>query len=225
VCRKPPCTYLGADPEKWPSQSPIASPEWIRKSFFTFEDALKTLVEGDRISTIESLQKIPSTEISEYVRVHAFYAYITRFALIDSTKSHVYPQKKAKSPRRSERMPGEKLKRDVLERDSYTCQYCGNPVVRTEILRTFSKTIGGDYFPAGKSDSNRHGIYLAFAATWDHVVPFEHGGGSELSNLVTSCWPCNFGKYNYTLEELHLEDPRSKSKVASASWKGLIDFY
>jgi 5-methylcytosine-specific restriction endonuclease McrA len=214
MCKRSPCVYLDDDPSKWPNQSPLLPPDWVRKAIFTFEDSVSALQLGDRKSSIEILRKIPSTDISEFVRFHAYYAYVTRLRV----------QELKKLPKVVQRMPGAKLKTLILERDGFVCQYCSNPVVRTEFFKGFSKVVGEEYFPAGRSDSKRHGVYLAFSATWDHVVPFQNGGGIEVDNLVTSCWPCNFGKYNYTLEQLSIEDPRLRRKTLSRSWNGFREY-
>lgn len=53
----------------------------------------------------------------------------------------------------------------ILNRDNFTCQYCGRNV----------KT---------------HKIVLHV----DHIIPKKRGGGDELSNLITSCEDCNLSK-------------------------------
>ena len=59
------------------------------------------------------------------------------------------------------------------------------------------KLLGSEHFKAaGRSNKIRHGISLTFRATADHVVPISHGGRTSMDNLVTSCWNCNYGKYN-----------------------------
>jgi 5-methylcytosine-specific restriction endonuclease McrA len=112
-------------------------------------------------------------------------------------------------------MPSTNILNDILQRDNFTCQYCSSPVVKTQVFRKISRIIGEECFFTGRNDLKRHGIFLAFSATWDHVVPFTQGGTSDISNIVTACWPCNFGKSNFTLEELGLEDPRDSLKKAS----------
>lgn len=57
-----------------------------------------------------------------------------------------------------------KIRYQVLQRDNYTCQYCGRAV----------------------SD----GVKLHI----DHIKPVSKGGKTELSNLVTACQDCNLGK-------------------------------
>lgn len=52
----------------------------------------------------------------------------------------------------------------------------------------------------------------------DHIVPSSKGGGDELYNLVTSCFPCNAGKSDVSLnqipESLHDSIEREKERRA-----------
>jgi 5-methylcytosine-specific restriction endonuclease McrA len=46
-----------------------------------------------------------------------------------------------------------------------------------------------------------------FVATLDHVTPWSLGGRTDESNLVTSCWSCNYGKANFTVEQIGIRNP------------------
>lgn len=59
-----------------------------------------------------------------------------------------------------------KLRFEVLERDNFTCRYCG------------------------RSPQNTPGLTLEV----DHIIPLYAGGDNSLDNLVTACWECNEGK-------------------------------
>jgi 5-methylcytosine-specific restriction endonuclease McrA len=65
-----------------------------------------------------------------------------------------------------------KLRFKILERDNYTCQYCGNS----------PKTVPGTQLEV------------------DHIIPLEKGGDNRDENLTTACWECNEGKKNVTLK-------------------------
>jgi len=57
-----------------------------------------------------------------------------------------------------------KMRFEILERDGFTCQYCGaTPQTGARLML-------------------------------DHVVPFSKGGKTERENLITSCFSCNIGK-------------------------------
>lgn len=96
------------------------------------------------------------------------------------------------------------------ERDNYRCRYCENPVLPVEFFRKVSKLVGPELFQFKGKNAEIHGIRLVFGATADHVVPWADGGPTSPSNLVTACWPCNFGKYDFSLEELGMTDPRQR---------------
>jgi 5-methylcytosine-specific restriction endonuclease McrA len=74
---------------------------------------------------------------------------------------------------------------------------------------------------SGRTDENRHGIYLMLMASYDHVKPHSEGGSNDDSNLVTACWSCQFGKYKYSLKKLRLQNPFDKEPVALGDWSGL----
>jgi 5-methylcytosine-specific restriction endonuclease McrA len=58
---------------------------------------------------------------------------------------------------------------------------------------------------------------------YDHLLPYARGGNNDLDNIVITCAPCQFGRMNYTLEEVGLIDPRKRGPVRS-SWGGLECF-
>ncbi|GAB1404459.1 hypothetical protein MASR1M74_16380 [Lentimicrobium sp.] len=61
------------------------------------------------------------------------------------------------------------LRFEVLQRDNFTCQYCGR--------------------------NAEEGIKLHV----DHKIPVASGGKTEFSNLITSCEDCNLGKSNKSI--------------------------
>ena len=65
-------------------------------------------------------------------------------------------------------------RRNMFERDNYTCQYC---------LRTKNQLSGSEML------------------TRDHIVPESRGGKSTWTNLVTCCSSCNNRKGNKYLAE------------------------
>ena len=68
-------------------------------------------------------------------------------------------------------------KRRILERDRYTCRYCGY-------------------------DMSLHYPYPHLRMiTIDHVIPKISGGTDRDDNLVTSCYSCNNRKRNLPVEE------------------------
>lgn len=67
------------------------------------------------------------------------------------------------------------LRRSVLERDGFTCVYCGFAPARL------------GWFNEGNWRA-RESLHI------DHIYPVSKGGTNDSDNLVTSCGPCNLSK-------------------------------
>jgi 5-methylcytosine-specific restriction endonuclease McrA len=128
----------------------------------------------------------------------------------------------AKDLQRPPRMPSAAVKAEVLRRDGHHCRFCGIPVIRSEIRMRICYA-----YPHlkiwGKTNLSQHAAFQTMWAQYDHVVPYTRGGNNEPGNLVITCAPCNFGRMQYTLEEVALIDPRTREPVRSP-WDGLERF-
>jgi 5-methylcytosine-specific restriction endonuclease McrA len=207
---------LDKDERLWPRNALLIAPHSLAQIIYKFRDILLKIKSGDQTEAFEELAKLPSEELRSYYREHAIWAYKTRAKI--STPKNLISYK-------GKRMPSDEEKKIIFDRDGYTCQYCGIPVVSSENFKKASLLIGSNYFSVEKSDRRAHGVKLMFSATWDHVVPFRISGNSGLTNLVTCCWGCNFGKYEFSLEDLGLDDPRKNPKRGSQEWTGLNDIF
>ncbi|MGQ0564534.1 MAG: HNH endonuclease [Gemmobacter sp.] len=111
------------------------------------------------------------------------------------------------------------VKRAVVARDGFLCRYCALPVIPATVRTTLSSE-----YPAevqwGRTNVSQHPAFQALWLQFDHVVPLTRGGANDADNIVASCGPCNFMKWDYHLEELGILDPRSRSPVSSC-WDGL----
>jgi len=113
------------------------------------------------------------------------------------------------------------VKRTVLARDGFRCRFCGIPVVAAE-SRKIVHRLYPESVPWHSSEVRRQ--HAGFAVMWlqyDHVVPLSHGGRTAESNLVITCALCNFAKWNNTLKQLHLEDPRDRAPQKMVGYDGL----
>lgn len=117
------------------------------------------------------------------------------------------------------RMPTATQKLELHKRDGYHCRYCGIPVIRSEVRKKL-RSIYPQTVVWGKTNASQHAAFQCMWAQYDHVVPHSDGGTNEIENLVVSCAACNFGKMEYSLDELGLIDPRSHPAVSS-QWDGL----
>lgn len=90
----------------------------------------------------------------------------------------------------------------VIERDNYTCQYCGKkgiPVIRfgypavIEVIRPDNILTPITDYSIWNGDS-----VLAFH--FDHVIPHHFGGSDDVENIRLSCRHCNESKRHSILE-------------------------
>jgi hypothetical protein len=209
-----PCLLIGTDDSSWPKDYLVKAPDWFPESILKFKTILDLYLSKEYLQVTNSLSLLRSEEMREFYRKHAIWAFKTR-----ASNKPVKNKELQKL-----RMPSIRVRSEIFLRDGYVCQYCSLPVVNTRVFHEFSKSIGIEQFSSEKSDTKANGIVLGFSATVDHVDPYSSGGDSNTNNLVTTCWGCNFGKLNYSLEDLRINDPRSSPKKVSYAWNGLIDY-
>ena len=128
----------------------------------------------------------------------------------------------AKELREKPRMPSAEMKAQIHQRDGYHCRFCGMPVIRME-TRKFIHHAYPQAVPWGRTEVEQHAAFLAMWAQYDHIVPHARGGKSDLDNLVLTCGTCNFGRAQYTLQEVAVTDPRNRLPIQS-QWDGLERF-
>lgn len=77
-----------------------------------------------------------------------------------------------------------KLRYDILQRDGFTCRYCGRSPLQHEAVK----------------------LHI------DHLIPISQGGTNDPTNLVTACAECNLGKHDVLLSERVQKDVQSRSQ-------------
>ena len=113
-----------------------------------------------------------------------------------------------------------KYETQVFLRDGYRCRYCGIKLVSNKLLTLFEKSLNSPIFRKGPTNLDRHGIFHIFKPVADHVIPWSLGGKTNLTNLVTSCNACNYGKNHYTVEQIGITNPYLRKPILD-SWDGL----
>ena len=113
-------------------------------------------------------------------------------------------------------------KRLIHERDGHYCRFCKIPVVRGSIRAEIHKSYPA-VVPWGSTNASQHAAFQCMWAQYDHVLPHARGGSSELQNVVLTCAACNYGRGNYTLEEVGLAHPDTHAKRLGP-WTGLVQF-
>lgn len=121
-----------------------------------------------------------------------------------------------KHERTESRMPSTREERLIFIRDGWRCRFCQIRVISREardILREHLEIRWG-------KDRECHTALLTLAVSLDHIVPHSRGGTNDPTNLVTACGPCQFGRNQWTLEEVGFNDPRERAPIVD-EWDGL----
>lgn len=122
----------------------------------------------------------------------------------------------ARDPRR---MPTESEQRAIFIRDGWRCRFCGIRVIAKETVRVFRAVFPKQCRWDGR-EFNKHAALYAFQASLDHVMPHSRGGRNEVSNFVTACTCCQYGRGDWLLQEMQLLDPRDFPPHVD-DWDGL----
>lgn len=92
----------------------------------------------------------------------------------------------------------------IHRRDRFACRYCGAELIPTPIMQLVAE-LYPDLFPYHPNwkGGETHPAILSRSPVVDHIVPGSTGGDwLDEGNLVTSCWPCNGRKADFTLGQL-----------------------
>jgi HNH endonuclease len=125
----------------------------------------------------------------------------------------------ARVDRMARRMPDTEAKRALVRRDGHHCRLCGMPVIRAEIRQHLRLTYP-DVLPWGRRNVEQHVAFQVMWLQYDHVIPHARGGTNELDNMLVACAACNFGRMNYTLEEVGFSSLR-EIRLTTSDWDGL----
>jgi len=207
------CVELGSDPLRWSRTVPLPLPDWFDAQLDTFVEAARYVASGDRASGVSVLQSIRSNDLRCWLCEHGQMSGIHRRRTL-GVPAPPYSGDTDKNNLRA-------IEDRVFTRDGYRCRYCGTRVVAKSALAALERAVGKPEFCCSTNiNAEDHGIVLVFKAVADHVAPLKLGGRTDLDNLVTGCQPCNYGKYNFTLDQLGLDDPRERPPVTD-DWDGL----
>lgn len=124
-----------------------------------------------------------------------------------------------KEKRHPTRMPTAKVQEEIFVRDGWRCRFCGVKVISKEARSILVNTFPNETH-WGQKEFTRHSALYSMAVSLDHVEPHSRGGTNEISNFVTACYCCQFGRGEWTLEESELIDPRTVEPVVD-EWDGL----
>jgi hypothetical protein len=114
-------------------------------------------------------------------------------------------------------MPTSTTRLQILARDGFHCRFCGIPVIPAEV-RQLLTGLYPDAAPWGRRNADQHAALQCMWLQFDHLIPNERGGTSDLANVVVTCAPCNFGRMQFTIDEVGLENPMLRP--VSSTWRG-----
>jgi hypothetical protein len=211
------CSLLADDPTTWSKHAPSLPPSWYEDEVTKFADVVRLAAIGEMERARVQLSLVRSDDL------RTWYGHAEKVGYF---RCHHFGgrQTKARPPDLDPQRSTKRHEPFVYERDHYRCRYCNCRVIPNEILKLFSKVIGPDLFGIKGHRLERHGVAVACHACADHVVSHCRGGRTNAQNLVTACWPCNFAKADYTLEEIGIEDPFLRPPLAFGDWDGLMSF-
>ena len=213
------CTALGTDSTKWSREAPLPVPNFFEKAVEGFTIAVASLIDGNKEDSLVALKETNHKAVGEFFIEHGQQsAYFRVQNRLEIDKTNRIAKDLNNSPRL---IP--KVEKEVFERDSYRCRYCGLRIISKEVFTEYSRIVGSDNFSVERENSKRNGLTLGLRGVADHVEPYASGGETSIDNLVTSCYSCNFGKAGYTLEQIGIFDPRLKQPV-NDEWLGLTEF-
>jgi 5-methylcytosine-specific restriction endonuclease McrA len=121
--------------------------------------------------------------------------------------------------RSAQRMPSSSSERAIYVRDGWRCRYCGTRVIDRSMRARLHRCLP-DVARWGARNADKHTALAALSASLDHIVPHSRGGTNDEPNLVTACNACQFGRGQWTLEEVGFFDPRVFPPVLD-EWDGL----
>lgn len=204
MCRSPAsvCTALGAEPSHWPINQPLPTPPGAREAARAVEESVALARAGDTLACRAVLSTVDHVPLQQWFIDHAQHAYRFRSAAFRLAPVPSIPKAERDRP-----YPSLAMEREVYRRDDGRCRYCGISVQLREDLLRINALVGDDVFAMGRTNSTRSGSMIIARASADHVVPVTQGGRTTPENLVTACWPCQFGKSSYSPEQLGMKRP------------------
>ena len=214
------CTELDEDSRKWSKQCPLPLPSYFHEAVERFSLAVSELAKGNIQKSLEILETCDSVAVGRFYIEHGQQTSYSRVANRQEIDNFNFLNKKINPSRRNTTT---KMTKEVFERDFYRCRYCSLPIITAKVFSEYSRIVGSDSFPNRRANTKRNGLTLGLRGVADHVRPHSLDGRTELDNLVTSCYSCNFGKAEYTLKQIGIEDPRLK-QPKDDGWRGLTEF-
>ena len=172
------------------------------------------LIMGRSVLTSELVRRADIPEIMKYAVM-----------LVGKMSNEVHrhtrrPKCLSKEQRDPTRMPTSTVQEAIFARDGWRCRFCGIKVI-SKAARAVLIRLYPDKTHWVKQEFQRHSALYAMASSLDHIVPHGRGGKNEECNFVTACYCCQFGRGEWTIDEVEVSDPFKHEPVIDA-WDGLV---
>ena len=176
-------------------------------------EAADALLAGDLLTCAQKLRESDLRVIREHFDRTA--GRIDPTIHRQSTNPKFIPVPKEKQPR----MPNAAHQLEILRRDGFRCRFCDTKVIAKSIHKTFARAVP-DAARQGTTNETTHFGISNLTASVDHIIPYSRGGTNDADNLVTACPTCNYGRGNWLLEEVEIENPFNYAPIVD-EWDGL----
>src|SRR5690242_10473804 len=202
--RKGACSLL-ADPGTWDEYQPLAFSDDVPGDFEALAESIELAARGELGRARAAIAKTHgSPKARQWYIEHAQQSGFCRWRAL--TKGM---KKRPAGERDPLAYPRAANEQRVFREGGHRCVYCQRRIISGRLLNAFKVLIGDDeLFGMGKSNATTHGLVFIHRGVADHLDPRSNGGRTDLSNLVVACYACNFGKAQFTLDEIALRRPR-----------------
>jgi hypothetical protein len=197
------CSELGRDVSLWSKECPLPKPEWLHTELEFFNNVIDLAFDGKVEAARLILKESRDLDMRSWFDTHAqnIGAWRAKAFNVESPKA-IVPLDELKN--------FAKFETSLFARDNFRCGYCSCEIFPKKLFKKVQKIVGESYLPLGRTNATRSGFYLLYVGTLDHVLPWSLGGRTDERNLVTCCWSCNYGKANFTVEQIGIRNPLVK---------------
>ena len=214
---------LTTDIASWSRQCILPYPKEFDKSIDLLNQAAFAAVKSDVAHAQQLIKQMADAEMRSWFDDLAQNSGKVRLEILNRTP--------AKLPGGSLiKRPTAKREKMIIRSQGFHCRYCRIRIVHNDQFKKLQRLVGYETLPNRSQEKQRmrntdiHGIWLLTRATVDHVEPMAQGGldVNRDENLVACCWPCNYAKWKYTVEDLEIDNPNVRPPRMTG-WVGLTD--
>jgi hypothetical protein len=210
-------------PTSWSRECVLPYPKEFERSIDLLREAARHAAQGNREHAQQLIGQMQDTDMRSWFDDLAQNSGKVRLEILNRTPKPHVGKNLIKRPTIAQ-------EKRIIRAQGFHCRYCGIRLVLNNQFKKLQDIVGYDVLPnrnqAEKKTKNTdiHGIWLITRATVDHVEPVSQGGldVNREENLAACCWPCNYAKWKYLIEDLEIDNPMCRP-VRHSEWLGLTD--